>query len=424
MKRRQFLRNLAGASMAAGAFVLDNPLRPRFRIAKAAPGKTLVVVFQRGGCDGLNTVVPYGDAEYYNLRRTIDIAEPNSGRSNPAIDLDGFFGLHPSLAPFKPLYDAGDLAILPTVHYPNASRSHFDGEVFIESAQTSKNQDGWLNRHIQTQSFSAQMRAVGLGGDLPQSMRGSAIVSSFRDLRSFSLGVPMAEETEILDRLTSIYAQNPDAGKTYSQMLHSFGQVTISDLAIVNGLDADNYAPENGAQYPDTTLGRQMRDTALLIKQGLGLELAALSIGGWDNHGDQGGGEPNGSQARRFSDFSGSIAAFYTDLGTFMNDVIVLTMTEFGRTAEENGSQGTDHGHASSWFVLGKNGSVNGGQIHMGPTGWPGLTPDVMVRGRYLDHTVDYRDIYGEVFTNHLDNAANLGTLIPNHSYAPVGVLA
>jgi uncharacterized protein (DUF1501 family) len=411
--RRTFLRALAGTTAGAGTFVLDHPFRPRFRLANAqlATGKTLVVVFQRGGCDGLNTVVPYGDGEYYVLRPTIGIAPPSGGDPASAIDLDGFFGLHPGLADLKPVFDDGDMAVFPTAHYPEASRSHFTGQEWIESGAPVDDTDGWLNRHLVSAAASTgELRGVGIGSSLPHALRGDAVVSVFNNLADFTLDLPAAEEQFILDRLFPVYGQTPDPAKLNHELVHRFGRVVINDLSVVAGIDVDGYEPAPGASYPNTTFGRQMRQTAQLIKEGVGLEVATLGIGGWDNHSDQGGGDLGGRQARRFVDFAGGIAAMYHDLGSLMDDVVILTMTEFGRTAKENGSFGTDHGNAASWFAVSR--SVKGGVYGV----WPGLQEADLYRERYLAHTVDFRDIMGEVLSTHLGNT-DLGFLLPGHTF-------
>ena len=416
MKRREFLRYLASVSATTAAAALTNPLRPRLSFAQTANGKTLVVVFQRGGCDGVNTVIPYGDPEYTQLRPGIAIAPPNGANPNSAIDLDGFLGLHPALRPLQTIWDDGNLAVLPAVQYPNATRSHFDGQQNIESAADATDLDGWLNRHLVTLPRPASLRAVGLESALPHSLRGSEIVSSFRDIGSFNLGLSAAEDQALLTELNRVYSQQPDSSKAYRDLVTGFGRVLVNDLAVLSSIDPDSYVVENGAAYPNSTFGRQMRQVAQLIKQGLGLEVAALGIGGWDTHSSQGG--PFGRQASRHADFAAGIAALYTDLGaTRRDDVVILTMTEFGRTAAENASGGTDHGHASAWFAAG--GAVNGG-IH---GAWPGLATNQLVRGRYLDHSVDFRDVLAEVAANHLGNTS-IDTVVPNYTPQPLGMIA
>ncbi|MCH9673123.1 MAG: DUF1501 domain-containing protein, partial [Gammaproteobacteria bacterium] len=332
MKRRNFLRTLGMGTGAAMASVTGGSMF-RFAQAQVANPKILIVVFQRGGCDGLNTVVPYGDGEYYNLRPSIRILPP-SANAQSAIDLDGFFGLHPGLAPFKPLYDSGVLAVMPATHYPDASRSHFDGQDNLESGGTEP-EFGWLNRYLEVSS-GAGMRAIGVGGSLPHALKGNEVVSVFDNLTSFTLDLPPDEEQFILQRIAAVYGQTADPTKRYRELLHTVGRTVVNDLATINSIaDPNSYQPEFGANYPGTRFGRQLRQTAQLIKEGLGLEVASLGLGGWDTHDGQGGAA--GRQADLHADFAGSIAAFYQDLGARTSDVVILTMTEFGRTARENG---------------------------------------------------------------------------------------
>jgi len=417
MNRRGFLRSALSAGIATGLFLVDNPLRPRIRLAQAGSGKTLISIFQRGGCDGLNTVVPYGEDEYYNLRPTIGIAPPNPGDPLSALDLDGFFGLHPSLAPFLPLYNSGALAILPAVQYPNSSHSHFSGAVFIAIRAPINNINGWLNRHLASHPHSDQLRAISFGSDVSQALRGDVFVSSFNDINSFNLGVGSDVEATLLSRLLGIYNQPLAEPTQYRQLVQNSGRTIFNDLDVLRTIDTSNYTPENGAVYPNNRYGRQLMQIAQLIKAGVGLETATVNINGWDTHSVQGGGDPGGRQARQLRTFSEGIAALYADLGTRMSDVVILTMTEFGRTAKQNGSEGTDHGDAASWFALG--GNVLGGIYG----DWPGLLPEQLARGRYLQYTTDYRDVMGDVLIQHLGNS-QLDTLLPGHTYNPIGLFA
>ena len=355
-------------------------------------------------------------------RPTIAIAAPGGG-ANSAINLDGFFGLHPALAGLEPIYAAGDMAIMPAVHYENASRSHFDGQFLVQTAAGDSPQpDGWLNRHLSSQPASAQLRAVGFAnGDnasVPDSLRGPSVVSTFSGITEFGFGLPLDEETALQERLTRIYNQESDAARIHSQLLHDFGQVVVNDLDTVRAIDFEGYQPANGAYYPGSKLGRAMKQTAQLIKEGVGLEIAALTRHLFDTHDSQGDGTPGTAHYKVLNDFGNSIAALYTDLGPLMSDVIILTMTEFGRTVKENASGGTDHGNASAWFAIGP--SVNGG-IYNG-SGWPGLAAANLHQGRDLMHTIDYRDTLAEVLVRHLGNN-NLAYTLPDHSYSPIGFL-
>ena len=423
INRRDFLRFLVSASASTAAVALTNPLRPRFAFAQSGSGKTLVVIFQRGGNDGLNTVVPFGDPNYYTLRPRIAVPPPNPSDPTAALALNGFgapsnfFGLHPGLAALLPIWNAGELAVLPATHYPNASQSHFDGQENIESGAASATLDGWLNRHLVTLPRPAALRAVGFGDELPHALRGAVVVSAFNDIANFTTGLPADQEQALLTDLSRVYSQNPDDAKAYRALVYEHGRAVVNDLAVLSGLNPGGYRPANGAVYPTSTYGRQLSQVAQLVKAGVGLEVAALSIGGWDTHNNQGGGESRGQQARRHQDFAAGIAALRTDLGpAAMRDVTVLTMTEFGRTAADNGSGGTDHGHAAAWFVAG--GSVRGAIYGT----WPGLTAQRMVHGRYLDHSVDFRNLMGDVLVRHLGNP-DVADVLPGSSYQPVGVL-
>lgn len=415
MKRRNFLKGLlAGAGTAT--LMSGNPLSFKIRPAHAAEGKTLIVVFQRGGCDGLNVVVPFAEPNYYAMRPTLAIAPPDPNNPNAALNLNGSLGLHPSMSAMHDLFLQGQLAVMPTVHYPNASRSHFSSQHYIETAKTTErngeqlSDDGWLNRHMQSQIFPAAFRAVSMGrGEIAQSLVGSADAKSISSLADFSVGINEQEEALLLQRINSVYGQTPEA-LTNHQLLHRFGSQLVNDLGVISQIRDQEYVPDNGAIYPNNSFARDLRQVAQLIKSGVGLELATVNIGGWDTHANQANQLPG-----LLTRFSESIAAFNQDMGGFMNDVVVLTCTEFGRTAHENGSQGTDHGHAASWFAIG--GGIQGGIYGQ----WPGLEEDQLNNGRFLESTLDCHDVYGDIVSQHLLNN-DLSTVLPQHNYNPVGL--
>ncbi len=417
MNRRQFLRRIMTAPVTTGLFLSGAPMLLSFRTAFAATGKILIVVFQRGGCDGLNTVVPYADPNYSILRPNIAIAPPDSGQLGEALDLDGFFGLHPSLAPLHDIYHLEErpMAIFPAVHYSNASRSHFEGEICIESGTSYGTMTGWLNRHLTTLSGDSQLRAVAFRNGLPHSLKGEATVTTFTDLGALGV-VGDSASLDFATRLRRVFSQAIAPEDVNRAALHASGLTILDNIDSLGELDTENYQPEYGAAYPESAYGRQLRQTAQLIKEGVGLELVTIDHSGWDTHSNQGGADPDGYQSRKHADFAQGISALYTDLGQQMDDVIILTMTEFGRTAKENASKGTDHGHASTWFAIG--GGIKGGIYG----DWPGLSPTQLYLGRYLDHTVDFRDVMAEVLTRHLSNN-NLATVLPGHTYTPIGFL-
>ena len=427
MKRREFMRTLmaAGAGTFAATFYGD-PFRPRMRFAHAQPsGKTLVVVFQRGGADGLNECVPHGLDEYYSIRPNIAIPRPDPGDPMSAIDLDGFFGLHPALGALKSVWDDGDLAVFPACHYPSASRSHFTGQQNIESGEDSDDSDGWLNRYLDNNPRPAQLRAVGFGSGLPHALKGNVVVSSFNDIGNFSLNLSPAEEAELVTDLTAAYGQGADPSRLTRELVIETGRVMVNDVSALSAIIGAPYTPAPGATYPGSTFGRQMRQTAQLIKAGVGLEVVSLGIGGWDTHSDEGAG--SGRMASRLTDFASTLRAFQTDIAAMRDQVMVLTMTEFGRTSVENGSRGTDHAHATTWFAMG--GPVAGGQVypHVGGNAedsYPGKTQGLQfVRGRYLNHSVDFRDVMGEALTDHM-GVLDLSPILRGHAVSPVGYVS
>ncbi|MEW6991143.1 DUF1501 domain-containing protein [Colwelliaceae bacterium 6441] len=402
MKRRHFMKAIIGAA-GANSFLSGNPMNWQINPALAAEGKTLVVIFQRGGCDGLNSVIPYTEERYYELRPTIAIAPPDENDNNSALDLNGHLGLHPALSGLHSLYQQNRLAVFPTTHYPNGSRSHFQSQFYIESGQRVSESDGWINRHMQSQRNNASYRAVGFGNELAQSLRGDETVSSLTRLANFDIGIDSNEEALLLQKVSPLYQQSTNSSN--KALLNRFGQKLFSELSFINDVRATEYQAENGAVYSNSNFSGQLRDTAQLIKSGVGLEIATVDIGGWDTHSNQGGAM--GNQARRHQDFAEGIAAFVQDMGQAMDDIVLITSTEFGRTAAENGSQGTDHGYASTWYAIG--GGIQGGVYG----DWPGLQESDLRDGRFLNATMDYRNIYAEVLKNHLFNT-DYASILPD----------
>ncbi|MDQ6956905.1 MAG: DUF1501 domain-containing protein [Mariprofundaceae bacterium] len=425
LTRRHFLRNMLLAPVVGSQLLNQSAiaatLSPAQSVANAL-GKTLVVVFQRGGCDGLNTVVPYGDQDYYSARGgSIAIAPPNEG-ARSALDLDGFFGLHPSMTAMQQIYQAGDMAIMPAVSWENSNRSHFENQAAIESGGKFLAEQGWLNLHLQAQVRNVPLRAVNLG-TLAQSMRGNFTVSSISNMAKLGLGESGRVNTQqFLDQdlkqsMETAYhldhADNPSRN-----LLHKHGQKMLNNIDVLKDIDAGSYVAENGAVYSGSKLATEFKNAAQLIKSNLGLEVISIGQGGWDTHTKQGGGEENGAQSKKLADLSDSLGAFYTDMGADMKDVMVVVMSEFGRSVKVNANKGTDHGHAAAWFVIGGgvNGSIYGD--------WPGLATAQLNNGRYLENTIDFRNILGEVMSQYLQNP-NFEQALPNFSnYQPVGFMA
>lgn len=381
----------------------------------AATGRTLMVVFLRGGCDGLNMLVPHGEDAYYKLRPTLAIARPSASNPLSALDLDGFFGFHPSMSALHALYQQGWVAAMPAVHYPSGTLSHFVGQDIIENATSQPSSTGWLGRYLTTLA-SADKKAFALTAGVPRSLLGSVAVSAFADLRGLRLAATQEDQNVLAAMIASEYSHTPIVGHSYDAKLRTTGQQLQIDIAELQGADA--LPPANGAIYPNTPFGRQMRQAAGLIKTRPGTELIALDLGGWDTHRAQGGGQSTGTQSKLLSQLSDATAAFYTDLGGAASSVLTLAMTEFGRTAAENSSGGTDHGNASTWLAVGP--MVKGGVRSV--AGWPGLAPTQLNRGRYLAQSTDYRDIYGEILTQHL-GVTNPANLLAGYAPQTVGIL-
>ncbi len=402
MRRRDFLKKLTAAATLAGSGLA----LPRLAGAAAANDTVLVVVFQRGGCDGLNHCVPHGDGDYYALRPGIGISKTE------VLDLDGFFGLHPAMAPLVPIYQAGELAMMPAVHYPQASRSHFDSQQYIESGNTQSEMNGWLNRFLTQDGSLAPLPGAAFGNSLPHALRGDFPAATLASLGG-GLNLPNGFDAQLRAGLQQLYTQSVPNGQSNRQLLHDSGVTALEVLAAGAGLDPNNYAPEYGAVYPSSGFGRQMAQAAQLIKAGLGTRVITIDIGGWDTHSSQGGAQ--GAQASRLADLAGGMAALHQDMSGHRQQVAILSMTEFGRTAKENGSGGTDHGNAGCWMVAG---NVNGGIYG----DWPGLSSTDLYKGRYLAHNIDYRDIMGEILLHHL-GASDVAPLLPGHSLTAVGFL-
>ena len=403
--RRFFLRN--GAFAVAGTAALPSFLvRSVLAEAAAVPGRRLVVIFQRGAADGLNVVVPYREKNYYDMRPGIAIPQKQ------VLDLDGFFGLHPSLAPFKPLYDQGHLAIVHAAGSPDMSRSHFDAQDFMESGTpgVKATEDGWLNRALQEEDLRRRQqhtafRALAFGSQVPRTLAGKVPAIALSSVNSFAVGGRGPNPSPAASAFEAMYGQSGD------QILHSTGEETFEAVKMLRDANPAQYKPATGVDYPPSEFGKNMMQIAQLLKSNLGVEAAFTDIGGWDTHQNQ--GSVNGQLADRLRDFSSSIAAFWRDLGDSAENITLVTMSEFGRTARENGTGGTDHGHANAMFVLG--GQVKGGRVY---GRWPGLANGQLNEGRDLAVTTDFRQVLGEAVAKSI-GARNLDLVFPNAHLQP-----
>jgi uncharacterized protein (DUF1501 family) len=402
--RRSFLKSTGIGFLALG-------LPPSFLVRAAGAeqggrGKALVVIFQRGGMDGLNVVIPFKDQAYYALRPSIAVKEPAAGEER-AIDLDGYFALHPALASLKTIYDNGKLAIVHAAGSPDNSRSHFDAQDYMEigTPGIKSTPDGWLNRYLsEKQASVSPFRGVAVSPQTPRMLAGAAPTLSMSSIEEFRLrNVAMAPTLE------KLYANSTDP------LFRQGGKSLFDAMARLRAIESK--IPPSTASYPAGRFGVGLKQIARLIKADVGLEIAFNEIEGWDTHVAEGGA--TGQLANRLKELGDGLAAFYQDLGDRVEDIVLVTMSEFGRTARENGNRGTDHGHANVMFVLG--GRVRGGKVY---GRWPGLAPEVLYEGRDLDLTTDYRTVCSEVFVRHLGQR-DVGRIFPGfRPAASVGLVA
>jgi uncharacterized protein (DUF1501 family) len=403
--RRVFLKSGAMAMVTLG-------FAPSFmaRTAEAAGTrkKLLISVFQRGAVDGLNMVVPFGEADYYRARPSIAIARP--GSADGAIDLNGFFGLHPRMSAFKPLWDRGELAIVHASGSHDTTRSHFDAQDYMESATpgVKSTKDGWLNRYLQARNdhqHDSPLQAVALTRTMPRALQGVAPALAVGNTDDFNVSDMGAKAS-----FEEIYAAAKD------KTLHGTAGETFDAMRTLNQKTQGTYRPANGAVYPRSPFGQAMQEIARLAKSDVGLEIAFAESNQWDHHVNE--GAATGQIANRLDDFSRGIAALAQDLGDRMADTVILTMSEFGRAVAENGSRGTDHGHGNAMFVIGS--GVKGREVY---GKWPGLRADDRYEGRDLAVTTDFRDVFAEIVVKHLGaDRATASKIFPGYSINPANL--
>ncbi len=444
ISRRSFLE-LSGYASALGAVgpvsLTDSVVGiPGFDCPVAKKNKTLVVLFLRGGADCLSLVTPYGDKAYYDHRRSIALPAPKS--EAPAgtrlLDLDGFYGLHPQLGALLPFWKAKEFSIVHAVGNPKNNRSHFVQQDIWETADPGVDvrSEGWLNRHLQTCTGDGPLRAVGVGGRLPRALRGKASAVSIRSVKDLAYQNRYGSADKIADVLDDLYdtkgakdmkgAKDTKGAKDMKAraggVVHAAGRDTMSGLRALEDVGRAAYKPDAKAKYPaNNRIATALSNVAQLIKTNVGLEIAQIDYGGWDTHRNQ-GALSAGTFGTLAGNLGGAIAAFARDLGDRMEDVIVVTMTEFGRTARENGTAGTDHGHGTAMLVL-------GGGVHAAHSGgkvlgsWPGLAPEKLHQRRDLQVTTDFRDVYAELLGEHLGNMA-VAKILRGHKAKSVGLLS
>ncbi len=410
ISRRIFIKQgaMACVCMGAGAMLGSRFLQQSAYAAdlgSSLDNKILIVIFQRGAVDGISMVVPYGDPFYYKNRTDIALGAPSkSAGKNATLDLDGYFGLNPALAELYPLFKSGSLAAIQACGSPNASRSHFDSQDLMEAGvEIDKSvADGWLNRALghcpeDTAKATSPFRATAMTSMTPRTLMGDQDTLVVRDLDTFGLSGDVALPMPAMGGMgggskggfESMY------GNAVDTVLHGTARESFGAMEMLKSVREQKYVPANGAKYPGDRFGRNLRQIAQLIKANVGLQVAFAEIEGWDTHANQGNAE--GTLAQRLGSFGAGLAALHKDLGDRMNDVVVVTQSEFGRTVHQNGNRGTDHGHGTCFFVMG--GSIKGGKVY---GDWPTLAPDKLFQNRDLAVTTDYRDVFAEVATQHL----------------------
>ena len=380
---RRYLLKSSGLALAASAAA------PGFLCRAAAlPGRLkriLVALFQRGAVDGLNMVAPYADENYRRMRPSLALG------ADEVVDLDGRFGLHEALAPLGSLWENKSLAVVHACGSHDSTRSHFDAQDYMESATPGDKgaKDGWLNRYLAAQPSegATPLRGVCVGSKSARAMAGEAPTVAIGAVRDFRL----ADDSAVTEDLIRAMYSDPRSGPPTRELLEEASEETFRALELVKQVRGAPYRPARGAQYPRGRFGRKLEQIAQLIKADVGLEVAFADSGGWDTHTNEAPQLQN-----LFREFAASLEAFARDMGDRMQDILVMTMSEFGRTARENGNRGTDHGHANAMFLLG--GSVRGGKVY---GEWPGLAEDNLYEGRDLAVTTDFRDVFAEALEKH-----------------------
>jgi uncharacterized protein (DUF1501 family) len=422
LNRRVFLKQGALAFLCAGAgpfgglpFLRQAAMAADLGASTLNDDKVLVCIFQRGAVDGLSMVVPYGDPFYRQYRPDIGIGAPSQAAAAAgALDLDGYFALHPGLAALLPIYKEGHLAPIQACGSPNASRSHFESQDLMESGvdEPCGVQDGWLNRLVTACPEDAAKRtafnAVSMTSVIPRSLQGEEDAMAIRDLDTFGLNgdadAMMAGPSGTAGGFESMY------GAAVDSVLHGTAKESFDALAMLKDTRSRPYQAANGAVYPASNFGRNLRQIAQLIKARVGVKIAFAEVDGWDTHANQ--GSDKGQLAGRLTGFGDALAALYRDLGDRMSDVVVVTMSEFGRAAHQNGNRGTDHGHGTCFFTMG--GSIKGGKVY---GDWPTLAPDKLFQERDLAVTTDFRDVFGEICARHFNVGMNdMAKLFPTYA--------
>lgn len=402
MYRRQFLQQTGFATASAIASVgIHGWVAQSFaQSSHTAPPKRLIVIFLRGAVDGLNVVIPYREAAYYQHRPRIAIPQP--GQENGALDLDGEFSLHPALTSLMPLWQQRSLAFVHSSGSSDPTRSHFEAQANMESGTPgiSTTPDGWMNRLLGAMSDRNPIQAVNVGNTTPRILAGRLPVATLAVGRSAAKPLPL-DQPQVAAAFDSLYSSNDALSQAYKE-----GR--FARKALLSNLDPETKRANNGAPLPNGFANDARRLAQIMVKDKR-VKLGFMALGGWDTHVNQGASQ--GQLARNLGQLSQGLAALQATLGNVYRDTTILVLSEFGRTAHENGDGGTDHGHGNVMWVMG--GSINGGKVY---GEWRGLAPEQLHEKRDLAVTTDFRDVIAAVLERHLNLPdSTLNQILPNY---------
>jgi uncharacterized protein (DUF1501 family) len=397
--RRKFL-TYASLASASGLMSTSAHFKIEAKAQSSGRPKKMVVIFLRGALDGLNTVVPFREANYYVARPTIAI--PGPGKPNGAINLDGQFGLHPALSDLMPFWQSRQLAFIHASGSPIASRSHFDAQDFMESGTPGDKatSTGWMNRLLAFTPNQSATQAINLGSSTPRILAGprstSNVVPNNKGLPN--LAIDREPVQSIFDQL---YQGNNELARVYKEGVQSRERLRA-------GLNQEMMSSANGAPTPDY-LSKNISNIVKLLSGPTETKIMFMSLGGWDTHVNQGGS--SGQLANRLKPLGQGLSMLAKSLGNDLESTIIVVMSEFGRTFRENGNGGTDHGHGNVMMVLG--GPITGGQVY---GEWPGLQEEFLHEGRELAVTTDFRDVYTSLLSRHYQlNSTAIAQIFPRY---------
>jgi uncharacterized protein (DUF1501 family) len=399
MKRRDFLIQTGLFSTSLITTIGSNAWVAHSATPNNNP-KRLIVIFLRGGVDGLNIVVPYSETAYYQARPKIAIPQP--GKEGGVIDLDGRFGLHPVLSPLIPFWEKGNLAFVHACGLTDSTRSHFDAQKYMESGTPGNKgtRDGWMNRLLGVIAKKTPVQAVTVGQNTPWILYGQMPIANLPSGSNPKKRL-LIDRPQVATAFDQLYSGNDSLSQTYRQ-----GRMARE--AIMKDLDKEMTMANNGAPLPDG-FAKDASRLAQLMARDSRIELGFMALGGWDTHANQ--GSTQGTLAQNLGKLGKGLAALAQGLGNVYQNTTIVVMSEFGRTVRQNNNGGTDHGHGNVVWVLG--GNVKGGKVY---GEWPGLSASQLYEKRDLAIATDFRDVISTVLQRHINlNSSQLNQVLPNY---------